>query len=240
MGAAAEDRIEFCRIDRPTMRRFECRAILFDLDGVLVDSTGYVEHQWRRWAESKGLAPEPFLQVCHGRRALDTIRLAAPHLNAEAEVAAFIPEDGSEAPALRPVDGAASLLQRLPVGSWAVATSGPRPAATERLRQAGLPVPPVLVCAEDVVHGKPSPDVYLLAAAGLAVAPSQCLVIEDAPAGIEAARAAGMGVVALTTTHQAGELTADACTRSLAGVHLGRMDQNRKGERLIELLVLDQ
>ena len=174
------------------MRRFECSAILFDLDGVLVDSTRYVEEQWRAWASAKGLAAEPFLQVCHGRRALETIRLAAPQLDAEAEVAAFRPEEGADQQPIAPVAGAARLLESLPAGSWAVATSGTRRTASERLRQAGLPVPGVLVCAEDVLQGKPSPEVYLLAAAGLAVNPADCIVIEDAPAGIQAARAADM------------------------------------------------
>lgn len=221
------------------MRRFECRAVLFDLDGVLVDSTGYVEEQWRRWALAKGLAPEPFLRVCHGRRALETIRLAAPQLDAEAEVAAFAPEESWDSNMLRPLNGAARLLKTLPPGSWAVATSGGRAGATQRLRGAGLPVPGVLVCAEDVLRGKPSPDVYLMAAAALTVPAAKCLVVEDAPAGIEAARAAGMPVIALTTTHRPEELRADACTSSLAEVHLGRIDQNSRGERSIELLVLD-
>src|SRR4051812_30737991 len=183
------------------MKRFECRAVVFDLDGVLVDSTAYVERQWRRWAIAKGFSPEPFLRVCHGRRAIETIQLAAPHLDAAAEVAAFVPDEDSAVEALQPIKGAAQLLQALPVGSWAVATSGTRAGAMERLRNAGLPVPAVLVCAEDVLHGKPSPDVYLLAAASLGVSPGECVVIEDAPAGIQAARAAGMRVVALTTTH---------------------------------------
>lgn len=221
------------------MKRFECRAVVFDLDGVLVDSTGYVEQQWRRWATSKGLAVEPFLRVCHGRRALETIRLAAPHLDAEMEVAAFAPEEGTADPILRPVEGAARLLQALPAGSWAVATSGSRVVATARLRRAGLPIPGVLICAEDVVRGKPCPDAYLLAAAGLDVEPTECLVVEDAPAGIEGARAAGMAVIALTTTHPREELPADACTASLAGIHVGRIADNGRQERLLELLVLD-
>jgi sugar-phosphatase len=219
------------------MRRFECSAIVFDLDGVLVDSTRYVEEQWRLWASSKGLPVEPFLRVCHGRRALETIRLAAPHLDAEAEVAAFVPDDEAADPVFMPVDGAARLLDALPSGSWAVATSGPRAGATERLRSAGLPLPDVLICAEDVLRGKPSPDVYLLAAAGLGVDPTRCVVIEDAPAGIEAARAAGMAVVALTTTHRAEELPADACTASLTGVHVGRIEQNPRCT--FEILVLE-
>jgi sugar-phosphatase len=231
-------RIENCRRSEPIMRRFESRAILFDLDGVLVDSTSHVEQQWRRWASARGLQPEPFLRVCHGRRALETIRLAAPYLDAEAEVAAFQPDD-SEDLVLSPVDGASELLEKLPAGSWAVATSGPRRDATERLRRAGLPAPSVLVCAEDVLRGKPSPDVYLKAAAGLSVPPSECLVIEDAPAGVEAARAAGMKVVALTTTHRIEELRADACTSSLAGIHLGRIDQSAHRGRVLELLVLN-
>jgi sugar-phosphatase len=221
------------------MRRFECRAVLFDLDGVLVDSTRYIEQQWRRWAVARGLSPEPFLRVCHGRRALETIQLAAPDLDAASEVAAFVPGD-SDSQLLEPVEGAARLLQLLPPRSWAVATSGTRATATARLRGAGLPAPSVLVCAEDVVHGKPSPDVYLTAAVGLAVQPPECLVIEDAPAGILAARAAGMRVIALTTTHPAGELMADACALSLAGVHLGRIDYGSKGAApLLELLVPD-
>ena len=224
----------------PAMKRFECRAVLFDLDGVLVDSTRYVEQQWRRWAVAKGLAPDPFLRVCHGRRALETIRLAAPHLDAEAEVAAFVPEEDSDSDLLAPIEGAARLLDALPQGSWAVATSGPRSAATSRLRGAGLPIPPVLVCAEDVVRGKPSPDVYLMAAVALRARPSECLVIEDAPAGIEAAKAAGMRVLGLTTTHQRGDLAADICARSLAEVHLGRIDHDGPQRApLVELLVLD-
>jgi sugar-phosphatase len=234
------NRIENCRPFSPAMKRFECQAVLFDLDGVLVDSAAYVEEQWRRWATAKGLGAEPFLRVCHGRRALETIRLAAPHLDAEAEVAAFQPDQSDESWAMKPVDGAARMLQTLPGGSWAVATSGTRAAATDRLHRAGLPLPAVLVCAEDVVHGKPSPDVYLMAAAALAANPAECLVVEDAPAGIEAARAAGMGVVALTTTHRRDELSAaDACAASLAEIHVGRIDHTPRGARFVELLVLD-
>src|SRR3954467_4900322 len=120
--------------------RLECRALLFDLDGVLVDSTSYIEEQWRGWAVSKGLAPEPFLKVCHGRRAVETIRMAAPHLDAEAEVAAFIPPVNDNTP-LPPIEGAAELLKLRPSGAWAVATSGPTAGAVERLRRARLPIP---------------------------------------------------------------------------------------------------
>ena len=221
------------------MKRFECRGILFDLDGVLVDSAPYIEQQWRSWALAKGLSPEPFLRVCHGRRALETIRLAAPDLDAEAEIAAFKPEDASGMAGLVPVNGAARLLQLLPSNSWAVATSGPRATAMQRLKAAGLPVPATFICAEDVLRGKPDPDVYLAAAAGVGVVPSDCLVIEDAPAGIEAARRAGMRVIGLTTTHSGAMLDADACAPSLASVHLGRIDPGFGKMPWLELLVVD-
>ncbi|MBA3344531.1 MAG: HAD-IA family hydrolase [Gemmatimonadales bacterium] len=222
------------------MKRFECSAVVFDLDGVLVDSAAYVEQQWRRWAAAKGLDPEPFLRVCHGRRALETIRLAAPHLDAEAELAAFVPtvEAGAEA-AIGPLSGAARLLESLPAGSWGVATSGTRSVATARLRRAGLPVPAVLVGAEDVVRGKPSPDAYLLAATMLALEPSDCLVVEDAPAGVEAARSAGMPVIGVTTTHQPAQLPTDTCAASLAGVHLGRVSRDAAGRQRLEILVVE-
>jgi len=221
------------------MKRFECSAVLFDLDGVLVDSTAFVEQQWRRWASARGLRPEPFLRVCHGRRALETIRMAAPHLDAEAEVRAFQPGEEAEAASIGPLAGSARLLATLPVGTWGVATSGLRPVATSRLRRAGLPVPRVLVCAEDVARGKPGPDAYLLAAEALGAAPADCLVIEYAPAGIQAARAAGMPVVALTTTHRVDQLPADACAASLANVYLGRLDRDLHGRDRLEILVVE-
>ena len=221
------------------MKRFECSAILFDLDGVLVDSAAYVEQQWRRWASARGLRPEPFLRVCHGRRALETIRMAAPQLDAEAEVRAFQPVEEPGAETIGPLAGSARLLASLPLGTWAVATSGVRPVATSRLRRAGLPVPQVLICAEDVARGKPSPDAYLLAARSLEVLPADCLVVEDAPAGVQAARAAGMPVVALTTTHRIDQLPADACADSLAGVYLGRLDRDVLGRNRLEILVVE-
>ena len=213
--------------------------MLFDLDGVLVDSTAFVELQWRRWASARGLRAEPFLRVCHGRRALETIRIAAPDLDAEAEVRALVPEDEPEAAPLEPLPGALRLLDALPPQTWAVATSGPRTTATSRLRRAGLPVPTVMVCAEDVTRGKPSPDAYLLAARELGESTPDCLVVEDAPAGVQAARAAGMRVVGLTTTHQSEQLGADACAASLAGVYLGRTERSVHGHERLEILVVE-
>jgi sugar-phosphatase len=190
------------------MLRIECAAVLFDLDGVLVDSTAYVERQWREWAAWRGLDPAPFLRVCHGRRALETIRLAAPELDAEAEVARFREKLIEDDPVLAPVPGAAELLAAVPAGVWAVVTSGNRVTATRRLTSAGLPIPSVLVTAEDVGQGKPSPEGYLRAAERLGVSPAECVVIEDAPPGIEAGLAAGMRVVGLTSTYPPEALAA--------------------------------
>lgn len=183
-----------------------CSALLFDLDGVLVDSTAYVERQWRDWAAGRGLEAEPFLRVCHGRRAVETIRLAAPELDAEVEVARFPEFVTDDSLRLDALPGARELLQGLPGGLWAVVTSGVRASASRRMREAGLPTPRVLVAAEDVEHGKPSPEGYLLAAERLDVAPTGCVVIEDAPAGIEAARTAGMRALGLMSTHPADAL----------------------------------
>jgi sugar-phosphatase len=133
---------------------------------------------------------------------------------------------------LAAIEGAVELLKTLPQGAWAVATSGPKAGAVERLRRAGLPIPPVLVGAEDVIHGKPSPDVYLEAARRLGIAPADCVVVEDAPAGIKAGRAAGMRVIALTTTHPLEELSAEACAESLAAIQVRRLSDN-----CLELLV---
>jgi len=220
------------------MRRFECSAILFDLDGVLVDSAAAIERQWRRWAERRGLDPAPFLRVCHGRRAVETIRLAAPELDAEAEVARFHPADEAGEP-LRAIAGADRVLGALPGGSWAVATSGPRASAVARLQRAGLPVPGVLVGAEDVRRGKPEPDVYLCAAERLGAPPSRCLVIEDAPAGLESAGAAGMTTLGLTTTHSAAELAASVLAPDLTRVHLGRIEHDPAGSWRLEVLVVE-
>ncbi len=221
------------------MRRFECSAILFDLDGVLVDSAAWIELQWRYWAERRGRDPAPFLRVCHGRRAVETIRLAAPDLNAEAEVARFDPANERVDEPLRAVPGAERVLGALPAGAWAVATSGPRASAIARLRRAGLPLPPVLVCAEDVESGTPSPDVYLRAAALVGVEPGRCLVLEDAPAGLEAAAAAGMPAIAVTTTHPAAELAAPVLIPDLTRVHLGRLEHDPAGPWRLEVLVVE-
>ena len=199
--------------------RVDCSAVLFDLDGVLVDSTEYIERQWREWAVSKGLDPAPFLRVCHGRRAVETIRLAAPQLDAEAEVARFRTQATDDV-ALAPLPGARALLAALAGQRWAVVTSGARRFALARLARAGLPIPPVLISGDDVREGKPSPEGYLSAARLVGADPQACVVFEDAPPGVASARAAGATVIAVGTTHPPDALAeAHAIVRSLADVH---------------------
>ncbi len=183
--------------------QLEVDAILFDIDGTLVDSTAAVERTWRTWAAAHGADAEEILRVCHGRRSQDTIALFLP----AAEQAAAVDElerleldDLADTVAL---PGAVPLLSRLEPGRWAAVTSGPRALMQARLRAAGLPEPGVLVTAEDVSIGKPDPQGYLLAAAALGVDAGRCLVVEDAPAGVEAGRAAGAAVLAVATSHDA-------------------------------------
>ena len=183
-------------------------AILFDLDGVLVDSTANVERHWRDWATSNALDAERDLAVVHGRRAIDTIREQAPHLDAELELAALVDEEARETDGITVMPGAAALVASIPAERWAIVTSGPHRVALARLRAAQLPAPGVFVTADRVTAGKPDPEGYLAAARALGFAPARCIVVEDAPAGVDAARRGGMRCIAVATTHTADELHA--------------------------------
>jgi mannitol-1-/sugar-/sorbitol-6-phosphatase len=181
-------------------------AIMFDLDGVLVDSLRIVERAWRRWADEHGLPADAVLGVVHGRIAREVIGMFAPHLDAAEQaqlVGGYETQHGAE---LAAVPGARECVGIASRGRWAVVTSGTRALATARLAAAGLPAPEILVAAEDVTTGKPDPEPYLRAAAALGVAAADCVVIEDAPMGVLAAKRAGMTVLAVTTTHPAAAL----------------------------------
>jgi sugar-phosphatase len=188
------------------VNRLTCQAVIFDLDGVLVDSTAVIERTWRRWAEAHGFDFETVMSIAHGRPARDTIHLVAPHLDAEAEAARLAAEEAHETNGLVQIEGAAQLVDALPPGRWAVATSGTREVAMARLIYAGVMVPAVLVTADDVERGKPDPEAYVLAAKGLGVPVERVVVIEDTPAGIKAGQAAGMRVIAVATTYPREEL----------------------------------
>lgn len=196
------------------MPKFSCSAILFDLDGVLVDSTPAVAGWWRVWAQEHNVDAEAVLNIMHGRPTVDVVRLMAAHLDAEAEAKRIEKRaSGNEGVVVMP--GAAELLNSLPEGTWGVVTSGTRGPATARLQFAGLPVPRVLVTADDVSKGKPSPEPYLQGARLLRMNPAECLVIEDAPFGIQSGHAAGMKVIGLATTFPADSLEADAVAERL-------------------------
>ena len=184
----------------------QCNAVIFDIDGVLVDSTALVERHWQEWAAQHGLDFAAIMQVAHGMPTSETMQLVAPHLDIEAETARMDAGEEMDTDGLVKIDGAAELVRSLPQGSWAVATSGTQAMARTRPGYAGVPLPAAFITIEDVERGKPDPEPYLLAAERLGVAPEQCVVIEDAPAGIKAAHAAGMRVIAVATTHAAEEL----------------------------------
>jgi sugar-phosphatase len=200
----------------------QCAAILFDLDGVLVDSAACIEGTWRRWALHHQLDPAQVIALAHGRRAIETLELVAPQLAAEAELAALAASESSTREGISEVDGAREMLQHLPANGWGIVTSGIREAAIFRLRHTGLPVPDVLVCADEIQRGKPDPDGYLTAARRLDVSPDACIVIEDAPAGLEAARAAGMRSIAVSGTYSRDRLAlADYTIPRLSAMRVG-------------------
>ena len=178
-----------------SMLTLRARALLLDMDGTLVHSTGEVETVWRLWCRRHRLDPEPVLTMCHGVRSREVIRTLAPQLDLAQEVALLDDLEIHHTGQAEALAGARPLLASLPVERWALVTSASQRVARHRLRSAGLPLPALLVGAEDVEHGKPDPEPYLLAAERLGLAAADCLVFEDAPAGISSALRAGCRVV---------------------------------------------
>jgi sugar-phosphatase len=196
-----------------------CDAVLFDLDGTLVDSTKVVERLWAEWATRHSLNVEDILAISHGRRAEDTMRLMAPHLKTlKEEAEARLREEELQSVGLAAVAGAKTLLSHIPQARWAIVTSCTRTLAEIRLRSVGLPVPAVLISEETIPLGKPHPEGYLEAARILGWAPRNCLVVEDSPIGVEAGLAAGMRVLGVSTTYAADQLSANLCVADLSEV----------------------
>jgi sugar-phosphatase len=202
-----------------TTKLFDCDAVLFDMDGTLVDSRALVEMMWLRWAKRRGVAPEAILAVAHGRPTLDTMRLVAPHIATAEEAAALDAEEAAEEGSETQVPGALELLSALPADRWAVFTSAFQRIARDRIARVGLPVPRVVIGADDVSRGKPDPEGYLEAARQLGVSPHRVVIFEDTPPGVASARAAGGRVVGLRTTYPALE-DCDALAEDLRTVRV--------------------
>ncbi|MCX5046859.1 MULTISPECIES: HAD family hydrolase [unclassified Streptomyces] len=209
------------------------QALLFDNDGTLVSSLESVDRCWTRWAAEYGLGAEEFGRVeLHGRPAVE---IAADLLPAD-----LVPEAVARIELLEMEDvprggvhllpGTRDFLDALPAERWAVVTSATRRLAEARLDAVGIR-PKTLVAADDITRGKPDPEPYLLAARVLGVDPAHCVVFEDAPAGLQAGRAAGMTTVALATTHQVHELDADLVVKDLSALSV------RVGDRTVEISV---
>lgn len=207
-------------------KSLRCRAILFDLDGVLVDSAQRVEQTWREWSARHGLDPEHVISIAHGRRTIETVQLVAPELSVDGELALLAESEATTGDGVYEIAGARELLEQLPRNRWAVVTSGVRVVAEFRIRYTGLPTPLAMICADEISRGKPDPEGYLTAARRLGFTPKDCIVIEDAPAGIESAHEAGMRVIAIATTYQPEELqTADVVVPRLADLNINVFDE---------------
>jgi sugar-phosphatase len=199
-----------------------CDAVLFDMDGTLVDSTEVVERQWAQWASRHRIDLATILAVCHGRPTIDTLRMVAPHLASAEEAAGIDAAEALDIDGLRPVRGAPELIASLPRGRWAIVTSADRKLAVSRLRAVGLEIPGVLVTVEDIARGKPDPAAYLGAAQRLGADPRRAVVLEDTPVGIQAGRAAGATVIGVTTTYR----TLDDCHLCVADLSAIRAAEN--------------
>jgi len=205
--------------------RLKCEAILFDLDGVLIDSTSCITRHWEAWARRHGLDIHAILRVAHGMRTIETIRAVAPRLDAEQETLRFNAIEVADTEGVVAIEGAREVLGALPEGAWAIVTSGSRDLAQARLARVNLPLPRALVCGDDVREGKPAPEPYLTGARRLGVAPDACLVIEDAPAGVAAGKRAGMRVIGIAATYPRETLMekgADVVVERLRDVQVSR------------------
>ena len=214
------------------MIHIHCSGVLFDLDGVLIDSTPAVTRVWRGWAARHGLNPEEVVRRAHGRPSIATIRELLPQADAASENRIVEQSEIDDIAGIVPLPGAQELLQALRPDRWTVVTSCTRPLAEVRLRAAGLKIPEQMVTCSDVENGKPHPEPYLKGAAALGLAAGDCVVIEDAPAGIRSGKAAGARVIAVRTTAPEKELKAAG-----ADWIVGSCGDIAVGEETVELVI---
>ncbi len=188
------------------MIRISCGGVLFDLDGVLADSTPAVGRVWTYWALKHGFDPTEVVHKAHGRPSITTVREYLPEGDAEAENREIEQREIEDVGDIKALPGAVELLQALPADRWSIVTGCTRPLAIVRIRAAGLPLPKYLVTSSDITRGKPDPEPYLKGAAKLGLAASDCVVVEDAGAGVRSGKAAGARVIAFRTSHSEAEL----------------------------------
>ncbi len=178
-------------------------AFLFDMDGTVLNSIAVAERVWTAWAEKRGVDAIALLATVHGRKAIETItRLGLSGIDPAEEVRLLTQAEIDDVAGVEPIAGAIGFLKSLPSDRWAIVTSAPRELAKVRIAAAGIPWPEILIAGEDVQHGKPAPDCFILAARMLAQPIEECLIFEDAPAGIEAAEASGASVLVISATHR--------------------------------------
>ena len=196
----------------------QCAAILFDMDGTLVDSTAIVERAWQAWATKHQLRVADILRFSHGRPSNATMEHFLPGRDHSSDIAEMSRFEETEMTGIKAVAGAEGVMETVEHGRWAIVTSAWRTLAVARVRAARLPVPKVLIPVDEIENGKPHPEGYLRAASTLGVVPADCLVFEDTRPGIEAGLNAGMQVVGLMTTHDAAELAHGALIRDFRDV----------------------
>jgi sugar-phosphatase len=188
------------------MIQIECAALLFDLDGVLINSTPAVERVWRLWAIEHGFNPIDVVTRAHGRPSLTTVREFLPNADHEAENREVERREIADLEGVIPLPGSLDLLASLPLDRWTIVTSCTRALAEVRIRAAGLPLPAQMITSNDISHGKPHPEPYLKGAAALGFPAAECVVVEDVPAGVCSGKDAGAKVIAFKTTVQESAL----------------------------------
>jgi sugar-phosphatase len=211
------------------MTKIQCSALLFDMDGVLIDSTPAVARVWHRWAVEHGFDPDMVVHMAHGRPSRTTLRELLPNADIAHEDREVERREMEDLDGVVLLPGARELLNALPVERWTIATSCTRPLAEVRLRAAGLPVPLTMITSSDVKIGKPDPEPYLKAAAKLGFVASDCIVVEDAPVGVRAGKAAGARVIAFLTTmirRDLEEAGADWILQNCAGIAVSGVDKD--------------
>lgn len=208
--------------------------MLFDLDGVLINSTPAVARVWRNWGIEHGFDPDEVVARAHGRPSLTTIREYLPDADHEAENREVERREIADLEGIVPLPGALELLASIPADRWIIVTSCTRPLAQVRIKAAGLPLPKKLITSDDITHGKPHPEPFLRGAAALGFPGERCIVMEDVPAGVRAGKGAGAKVIAFTTTVQSAALQeagADWVLKNCADVHV----QSHQSDLILQL-----